>query len=139
MKFKILLTFIMVSIISACSNSQFEKPDINADYGNKPPVDYKEKIQDSISRLLINDEGAMYKFSKPFKVFTNESLMYGGAVDWRGYGINVVVKSKDRDGNYMEPQEYMVTFNPEGKVKDCIEGHDNIFVKRVEEESADKQ
>lgn len=81
----------------------------SADYGPPPPDNYREIVETTIARQLIDPRSAIFEIGEPTKGYTKEGAMFGTheAFGWRVCGL---VNSKNRFGGYVGSVPFFTLF-----------------------------
>jgi|GEM_PF-1879585 len=93
------VTALSVLLLSACQTVQFEQPNVETKFGNKP--DYSEsELKRVMGATLKDEESARYRFGELQKAYCNNGLLGGGKLVWSGWVLPVELNGKNSYGAY---------------------------------------
>jgi hypothetical protein len=74
---------------------------------------------------------ASFQFGKPVRAYQNKGLLRGGAVDWQGWVVDLVIETKTPFGQ-PDTREYVVRMNED----DVVEVVDKAYAGAIRRVSA---
>lgn len=100
------------------SNSGFQSPPEDADYGEAPEIG--ESVKAYFSRILKDPESAQYRKGHLGKAYCNKGIAWGGDVVWHGYAANIYINAKNSYGGYTGFKPYTIVWNRDGSINKHI-------------------
>lgn len=107
------LIICMLFVIAGCATGSLPTQEqLAKEYFTECPPDYKQQIENQLSRGLFDPYSAVYRYGVP------EKFVYKGNF---GYRVFASVNAKNRYGGYVGEQVHMFMCFPDGTVREINE------------------
>jgi hypothetical protein len=130
---KIAIVLIFVAGLLGCS-AVFQKPSSYAE-SEWPVAAAKDAahaaIKEYFEQTLKDPESARYRFIGSARGYSNEALLGGGHVNWRGRIYYLQVNARNSYGGYTGGKPYMALLSGNQVVR-VLDGHEHVLVNRVD-------
>ena len=107
-------------VLTGCSMPVSEEKIAAADYGPRPPANYRTIIRSEIGEMLIDPTSPIFEFDTPRRGYTKTSPMFGTQETF-GWRVCGTVNSKNRYGGYVGKVPYFVLFK-DGQIVELLVG-----------------
>ena len=99
----------------------------NADYGAKPPANYKSIIKEEFSKILIDPTSPIYEIREPKRGYFQTAPVYGTREEF-GWRVCGTINSKNRLGGYTGKAPFVVLMRGSVVTQKLLGSSDNSSV-----------
>lgn len=107
-----------------------KEPIVDKEYGAKP-INYINAIRSYCSNKILRANLSQYKYSNPKRAYKRKGFAYGGAIEWRGWLVEVSIATPTRTGKLLTPKPYMFLFKGEQVVEHVL-GYNHKLITKVD-------